>query len=148
MVTVASPVEGTLVALDDVADDVFAKRMMGDGIAIQPTGDTVRAPVAGRIAKLFPGGHAFAVSTPDGVDVLVHLGLDTSGRKGDGFHVDVAEGDQVTVGQDMETMELSRLRDEGVDMTTVVIVISGQEPNLDRTDGEVEIGDALFTVPA
>ncbi|HUH06239.1 MAG TPA: PTS glucose transporter subunit IIA [Egibacteraceae bacterium] len=145
MTVVASPLAGRVIALDDVADPVFAGRIMGDGVALAPSDGRLAAPVAGRIEKLFPGGHGVAIETPDGLQVLVHLGLETVQLHGDGFTVHAAEGQDVQVGDLLVTADLDRLHDLGVDVTSPVVVISGQSLTVVGT-GEVQIGDPLLEV--
>jgi glucose-specific phosphotransferase system IIA component len=123
--TLGSPFTGEVVPLEEVADDVFSQRIMGDGVAVLPSEGRVVAPVAGTLGKLFEGGHGFAIETPDGVQVLVHIGLDTVHLKGDGFTVKASEGDEVSVGDAIVTVDLDRMRELGIDMVSPVVVISG-----------------------
>lgn len=96
-VQVLSPLTGKIVALDDVPDPVFSGRLLGDGVAILPSVGEVRAPVAGRIEALFPTGHALGIRSQGGLEVLVHLGVDTSRLRGV-FRPRVAIGQEVTAG--------------------------------------------------
>jgi glucose-specific phosphotransferase system IIA component len=145
MSVVASPLTGRVVPLDDVADDVFAERVMGDGVALQPGHGEVRAPVAGVVAKLFRGGHAFVVQTDDGLEVLTHIGLDTVALEGEGFATHVAEDDRVAAGDLIVTVDLEHLGGKGVDLTSPVVVIS---PHTRRTvaGDDVETGAPLLEV--
>ena len=145
MTAVASPLSGRVVPLDEVADPVFAGRVMGDGVAVIPDDGAVLAPVAGTIEKLFPGGHAIALQTASGVQVLVHVGLDTVHLHGEGFAVHTAEGDRVEAGALLVTLDLDRLRAIGVDLTSPVVVISG-EPLDVVAAGTVRAGDPLLQV--
>jgi glucose-specific phosphotransferase system IIA component len=143
--TVLSPITGRVVALDEVADDVFSQRIMGDGLAVIPADGKVVAPTNGRIEKLFPGGHGLAIETPDGVQVLVHLGLETVRLKGDGFTVHTEEGDDVTAGQQLVTMDLERMAELDIDTVSPVVVISDHVVS-DPVSGQVTAGDRLFDV--
>lgn len=145
MTAVAAPLAGRVVDLDDVPDDVFAGRIMGDGVAIAPRDGTVTSPVDGRIEKLFPGGHGIAIETSDGVQILIHIGLDTVELKGDGFTVHVSEGDDVTAGAALVTADLQRLGELGKDAISPVVVISGHSVEV-LASGEVEAGDSLLRV--
>lgn len=145
MTTVWSPLTGRIVLLQDVNDEVFAERVMGDGVAIAPTDGTVVAPVEGRIVKLFPGGHAIALQTADGLQVLVHVGIDTVHLKGDGFEVHAADGDEVKVGDRLVTVDLTRLEELGVDSTSPIIIISG-EPARVVVDEAAVAGQPLLEV--
>src|SRR2546423_10316563 len=84
-IEVLAPLDGTVVDLESVPDEVFAQKMAGDGVAIDPSGRVAVAPVTGNLVKLFPGGHAFGISTGDGVELIVHIGLDTVELQGEGF---------------------------------------------------------------
>lgn len=144
-VTVHSPLSGTAVPLEHVDDQMFAERVMGDGVAIRPDGPAVTAPVAGTLAKLFPGGHGMAIETAEGVQVLVHIGLDTVQLDGDGFEVIATEGATVAVGDLLVRVDLDRLADLGVDAISPVVVISDHEVGR-VAEGRVEPGDPLFDV--
>jgi glucose-specific phosphotransferase system IIA component len=142
---VASPLSGEVVALDDVADDVFAQRVMGDGVAVRPTEEDVVAPISGTIEKLFSGGHGFAVEDSAGLQVLVHVGLDTVHLKGEGFTVHAAEGARVEAGDRIVSVDLQAMRDKGIDMVSPVVVLSGQPVEV-RATGAVARGDELLRV--
>jgi len=142
-IAVASPFTGKVVPLEEVADDVFSQRVMGDGVAVLPSEGRVVAPVAGTVGKLFEGGHGFAIETPDGLQVLVHVGLETVHLKGDGFTVKTNEGDEVVAGDEMVTVDLDRMRELGIDMVSPVVVISGQDVTVSSSD-EVSAGDPLL----
>jgi len=142
-IVLASPFTGKVVLLEEVADDVFSQRVMGDGVAVLPSEGRVVAPVAGTVGKLFEGGHGFAIETPDGLQVLVHVGLETVHLKGDGFTVKTNEGDEVAAGDEMVTVDLDRMREFGIDMVSPVVVISGQDVTV-RASDEVSAGDPLL----
>jgi len=142
-IALASPFTGKLVPLEEVADDVFSQRVMGDGVAVLPSEGRVVAPVAGTVGKLFEGGHGFAIETPEGLQVLVHVGLETVHLEGDGFTVKTNEGDEVAAGDEMVTVDLDRMRELGIDMVSPVVVISGQDVTVKASD-EVSAGDPLL----
>jgi glucose-specific phosphotransferase system IIA component len=143
LTTVLSPISGRVVPLDDVADEVFSQRVMGDGLAIAPSSGEVVAPVGGRIEKLFPGGHGLAIETPDGVQVLVHVGLETVHLKGDGFTVHTSEGRDVTPGELLVTVDLDRMAELDVATVSPVVVLSGHEVG-NPASGLVAAGERLF----
>ncbi|MDP8978140.1 MAG: glucose PTS transporter subunit IIA [Actinomycetota bacterium] len=146
MTIVASPFTGDVVALDDVADEVFASRTVGDGVAISPTGARVVAPIAGTVAKAFRGGHGWAIETDDGLQVLVHVGLDTVRLEGDGFTPRAGEGDEVVVGDPLVGVDWDRLRELGVDTVSPVVVLSGHAVTVVAGPGGVHAGDPLLEV--
>jgi glucose-specific phosphotransferase system IIA component len=143
--TVKSPLSGTVVPLEEVADEVFSERVMGEGVAVRPTGGKVLAPAAGTIEKLFPGGHGVVIETPEGLQILVHVGLDTVELKGDGFKVHAAEGETVGEGRLLVTVDLDRMAELEVDLVSPVVVISGHRVEA-VASGDVAAGDDLFEV--
>jgi glucose-specific phosphotransferase system IIA component len=143
MVAVASPFSGRVVPLDEVDDEVFSERVMGDGVAVRPSSGEVVAPLSGRIEKLFKGGHGLAIEDEDGLQILVHIGLETVKLKGDGFTVHAAEGDTVVTGDLIVTVDLGRMNELGIDLVSPVVVISGHGVT-NQASGEVELGDQLF----
>ncbi|MBW3602382.1 MAG: glucose PTS transporter subunit IIA [Actinobacteria bacterium] len=146
MTVVTSPFTGDVVVLDDVADEVFASRTVGDGVAVSPTGAQVVAPVAGTVAKAFRGGHGWAIETGDGLQVLVHVGIDTVRLEGDGFTPRAAEGDEVAVGDPLVGVDWDRLRELGVDTVSPVVVLSGHTVTVVAGSGGVRAGDPLLEV--
>jgi glucose-specific phosphotransferase system IIA component len=142
---IASPLTGTVVALDDVRDEVFAERVMGNGAAVLPTDGKVVAPLDGSIAKLFQGGHGFAIENDAGLQVLVHVGIDTVHLKGEGFTVHAKEGDDVKAGDHIVTVNLQKMTEKNIDMTSPVVVISGESSTI-IADKEVAAGDVLLSV--
>ena len=95
---VYSPIKGKHVALSEVSDPVFAQKMMGEGSAILPEDNRVLAPVSGTLTTVFPTKHAYGIKTDDGLEVLIHIGIDTVELNGEHFDVHVKQGDTVTVG--------------------------------------------------
>lgn len=147
MTTIASPLTGTVVMLSDVDDPVFAERVMGDGVAIAPSDGRVVSPVDGTIERLFPGGHGIALQTADGVQVLVHVGLETVKLRGEGFTVHASEGDTVATGDLLVTVDLDRLAALGVDAVSPVVVISGHTVRA-LASGAIAAGEPLLAVAA
>ncbi len=127
-----APMSGRLVPLEEVPDPVFAERMAGDGVAIEPepeaspaSGDrsvTVVAPCDGLLAVLFPGGHAMAIAGPGGLEVIVHVGLDTVELAGAGFEVLARQGDRIRAGQPLVRFDPAALRDRGKRALSPVLV--------------------------
>ncbi|HLN60403.1 MAG TPA: glucose PTS transporter subunit IIA [Symbiobacteriaceae bacterium] len=128
--TLVSPLTGRVVPLELVPDPVFAGRLAGDGVAIEPASDQVVAPVSGRVALVFPGGHAVGFVTDEGLEILLHLGIDTVGLHGRGFGMSVAEGDRVTAGQVIGQFDLTAVAGQGKLLVTPLLVT-----NMDRCDG-------------
>ncbi|MET0955631.1 MAG: beta-glucoside-specific PTS transporter subunit IIABC [Cryobacterium sp.] len=143
---VSAPMTGTLVSLDDVPDITFSKRLVGDGTAIRPTSGAVTSPVDGIVATLFPTKHAVAVRSDSGVEVLIHVGLDTVNLKGAGFTAHVAVGDRVSVGDLLLDVDLAAVGATHNTLSVVVITNSAKYTVDPGTTGPVRSGDALISV--
>jgi PTS system glucose-specific IIA component len=145
---ILAAVSGTAVPLSEVADEVFAQGMAGEGGAIVParSGEAI-APASGTLVKLFEGGHAFGIETDDGVELIVHVGLDTIELRGAGFEKVATEGDRVEAGQPIVRFDLEEIRAGGYDPVTPVVVTNPDEhPVSGVRTGEVSTGDPLFEV--
>jgi sugar PTS system EIIA component len=145
---ILAAVSGTAVPLSEVADEVFAQGMAGEGGAIVParSGEAI-APASGTLVKLFEGGHAFGIETDDGVELIVHVGLDTIELRGAGFEKVATEGDRVEAGQPIVRFDLEEIRAGGYDPVTPVVVTNADEhPVGDIKTGEVSAGDPHFEV--
>ena len=117
-----SPIEGTAVALSDVPDPIFAAGKLGEGVAIEPTGTTVVAPAAGKVAATYPSGHAVGLKLENGIELLIHVGLDTVNLDGKGFSVKVAKGDVVAAGDALIEFDPEIIKEAGYPLITPVIV--------------------------
>lgn len=103
---VDAAVDGELIPITEVKDDVFSTKMLGDGYAIKPTSGEIHSPVEGDISTLFPTKHAIGIKTKEGLEILVHLGIDTVELNGAPFKMEIQKGDHVTPGQLLGTMDL------------------------------------------
>jgi PTS system beta-glucosides-specific IIC component len=119
---VRAAVAGHVVPLDDVDDKVFASRALGEGVGIVPSEGTIHAPVSGVLATVASTGHAYGIRTDDGVEALVHAGIETVRLEGEGFHVLVARGERVEAGDRLATIDLDAVRAAGYDPTIIVVV--------------------------
>jgi sugar PTS system EIIA component len=147
-VQILAPISGEVVPLTQVPDEVFAEGMAGDGGAIIPgaSGEAV-APVTGLLVRLFEGGHAFGITTEEGVDVIVHLGLDTIQMESEGFEKLATEGDRVEVGQPIVRYDLYAIQNAGYDPVTPVVVSNQDDhPVQNLRTGKVEAGEPMFEV--
>ena len=143
---VLAPISGRAVPLAEVADEVFAEGMAGQGCAIVPeaSGEAV-APVSGILVKLFEGGHAFGIATDGGIEMIVHLGLDTIELRGKGFERIATEGDRVEAGQPIVRFDLDEIRAGNYDPVTPVLVTNDEDhPVTGVRTGEVQAGELLF----
>lgn len=112
---------GTVESITEAPDEVFSQKMMGDGFIVAPSSDEVVAPVSGTIETIFPTKHAVAIKTAEGIDVLVHMGIDTVELKGSAFDVKVKEGQQIQAGDILATMNRRQVKEAGKD--TVILVV-------------------------
>ena len=122
---VYSVADGQVVALEQVKDPVFAQKMMGDGFAVEPANGNIVSPVSGTVSSIFPTKHAIGLVTEAGLEVLVHIGLDTVSLEGKPFTVHVAEGQKVAAGDLLVTADLDAIRAAGRETSTVVVFTNG-----------------------
>ncbi|ACR70068.1 PTS N-acetyl glucosamine transporter subunit IIABC [Edwardsiella ictaluri] len=120
--TLVSPITGEVVALSEVPDEAFASKAVGDGLAVRPTDKMVVAPANGTVVKIFNTNHAFCLESDDGVEVVVHMGIDTVALNGQGFKRLVEEGDVVKVGQPVLELDLDYLNAHARSMISPVVV--------------------------
>ncbi|NLY62969.1 MAG: PTS glucose transporter subunit IIA [Erysipelothrix sp.] len=118
-----SPIKGKVVALETVNDPVFSEKMMGEGIAIIPEDSLVLSPVSGTVTSVFPTKHAFGLESEDGLELLIHIGLDTVKLNGEYFDAKVSQGDKVTVGDVLVSVDFSKVLEAGYDIVTPLIII-------------------------
>ncbi len=145
---ITSPLRGWATTLDEVPDPVFAQRMMGDGVAIQPLGDTVVAPFDGEIVTLHEAGHAISLRSAEGAQVLIHIGLDTVMLKGEGFTPLVAIGQTVSRGDPLIRFDLDAVAQAATSLITPVIVTNAEAFAISRrtTDSAIGACEALMTL--
>ena len=118
---VYSVADGEVIALEQVKDPVFSQKMMGDGFAVEPANGNIVSPVSGTVSSIFPTKHALGLVTEAGLEVLVHIGLDTVSLEGKPFTVHVAEGQKVAVGDLLVTADLEAIREAGRETSTIVV---------------------------
>lgn len=144
LVQVMSPLAGTAVAISEVPDPVFAGGVMGPGVAIEPSGDTVVSPGAGLVVAAQPTGHAFGLQLDNGAEILIHVGIDTVNLKGEGFDVKVKNGDRVETGTPLVVFDRAVIEKAGYPLITPVIVLNGDSF---ETVDPVELGEVAAGAP-
>ncbi len=149
--TVAAPLAGEVKPITETPDPVFAEKMMGDGFCVFPAvadGVTVVSPVAGEVINLFPTAHAVGIRAADGLEVLVHVGIDTVKLQGRGFEALVAQGDRVAAGQPLLRVDLASIQGDVPSLATPVLLTNLDDKRKWRLDrqGPVEAGDPVATV--
>ena len=144
--TLAAPVKGTLVALSDVPDEVFASGTMGQGIAIEPEENVVKSPVAGTVSLVYPTGHAIGITSDKGAEILIHIGIDTVNLKGKHFKALIEQGQKVTVGTPLVEFDYQAIQAAGYAPTVMMIVTNSDQYQVEtRSDGATD-DDALMTL--
>ena len=146
--SVYAPLNGKAVALDQVPDEVFSGKVLGDGVGIIPSDGKVYSPVNGKISSVAETLHAYGFSSEDGLEILVHVGLDTVALKGEGFKSYVNEGDKVRVGDLVAEVDLELLKAKGINPITPVLVCDGGDDKvMSAMSGAVKAGcDAVITL--
>lgn len=143
-----APITGRIIPIEEVPDHVFAHKVVGDGLAIEPTGALIVAPCDGVIGKIFTTNHAFSIETPSGIELFVHFGIDTMALNGEGFKRLAKEGQQVQMGEPIMELDLALLNSTAKSIITAVVISSMDDVSqLEKCDGNVEAGvDRLMTV--
>ncbi|MCT4663455.1 MAG: PTS glucose transporter subunit IIA [Tissierellales bacterium] len=143
---IKSPIKGQFVLLENVPDPVFAQKMVGDGIAIELDENMVKAPIDGEVVNVFPTKHAIGIKNSDGVEMLIHVGLDTVELKGEGFECFVEAGDIISIGQNLLKVDLEYLKKNGKSLISPIIITNmGSFENLRVIQHEsVNFGDLII----
>ncbi len=148
VVTIASPLNGLVRKLEEAPDEVFSRKMLGDGVIIEPTEGTVYAPEDGTVTMLFDTKHAVGYKTDSGVELLIHVGIDTVKLNGEGFQVAVKVGEHLKKGDVIMNFDMEKIRGAATAMSTPIIcteLSDGQKITVLRY-GEVQVGEALMTI--
>ncbi len=140
-----SPVEGKVMELSEVEDKVFSQGMMGNGFAVELTSGTVRAPFSGEVTVVFPTGHAIGMKRADGLEVLIHIGMDTVELNGKGFSLQVKQGDYVSVGDVLVEVDLDYIQSEGKSLVSPIVFPNGQVVSL-NVQGNIKTGQDVVTI--
>ena len=149
-IEIASPLDGKVIALKDVDDEVFASGVTGKGIAMIPENNEVKSPVDGTVTVLFPSKHAVGITTPSGVEVLVHIGLNTVMLNGEGFTAFVKQGDKVSKGQKLLEFDKEFIKSKGCSLQSPVIVTNADQFKDIIIDEKAELktGEEAFEILA
>lgn len=143
-----NPVDGDVISIEDVADPVFAQKMMGDGSGVQPSNGQIYSPINGKVTSVFPTKHALGLEADNGVEVLVHIGIDTVELEGGPFEIHVSEGDKVTPETLLATVNFDAVKQAGKG-DTVIIVFTNMDAVEDYTlsnTGTLTHGDTIGKV--
>ncbi|QWL04174.1 PTS glucose transporter subunit IIA, partial [Shewanella indica] len=147
-IKVYAPISGDIVAIEKVPDVVFAEKIVGDGIAIEPKGQFMLAPIDGTIGKIFETNHAFSIESPQGLELFVHFGVGTIELRGKGFKRLAQEGQDVKAGEPILEFDLEFLKDQVNSLLTPVVLANMEDVKyLEKRQGSVSAGkDVIFTV--
>jgi sugar PTS system EIIA component len=133
VVEIHSPLDGEAIPLEEVPDPVFAQKMMGDGLAIIPKNGKVVSPVNGKVVQIFPTNHAVGLVSEEGLEILIHIGLETVELNGKGFEVAVSAGETVKVGDPLLNVDLDYLEQKHKEIVTPIVIT-----NMLNKAGELE----------
>lgn len=119
---IMSPLNGKVVPITEVPDPTFSEKMLGDGVAIIPTDGKLFSPVDGEVVQLFPTKHAIGIKTKQGLEILIHIGLETVTMKGEGFKAHVKQGDPVKTGQPLIDFSIDLIEKKASSAITVIVI--------------------------
>ncbi|MCH4008281.1 PTS sugar transporter subunit IIA [Companilactobacillus sp.] len=132
--TLTAPIDGQLIPLEKVQDSVFSQKMMGDGFAVEPSDDKIVSPVSGTVESIFPTKHALMIQSKRGLEIMVHLGIDTVELNGEPFEIEVKKGDQIEQGSAIGEMDIDAIKAKQK-LPTVIVIVS----NMDQVKNISEI---------
>lgn len=141
-----SPLDGELLPLSEVKDEVFSSGAMGEGVAIEPSQGVLHAPANGRVVMAFPTGHAIGMKTKDGAEILMHIGMDTVNLQGKGFETLVDKGDEVKAGDELVKFDIDEIHSAGYIVTTSIVVTNSKDYEKVSVvrQGEVKVGQEIL----
>lgn len=144
-VALLAPADGTVVALEKTSDPIFSKGAMGEGFGLTPNDNKVVAPVGGTISMIADTKHAIGITTEDGLEVLVHMGVDTVSLKGEPFSVLVENGQTIKPGQDIANMDIDFIKNKGLDTTIMTLITNSFDKisGIDLTEGVAKAGEVV-----
>lgn len=147
-IVISSPIEGVAAALSTAPDEAFAGKMMGDGAVVTPVDSIVRAPENGEVLFVFDTKHAIGFKTDSGINLLIHLGIDTVNLNGKGFEIFVTNGQKIKKGEPMVILDLNYLRENAPSIVSPIVCTELKENQKIRllTEGEIKAGEGLFAV--
>lgn len=141
-----SPLDGTVMPLAEVKDEVFSSGAMGQGVAVEPTNGLLRAPADGKMVMTFETGHAVGMKSNDGAEILIHIGMDTVNLQGKGFETLVQKGQEVKAGDPLVKFDIDAIKEAGYTVTTPIVITNSKEYGQVRqvAFGEVKTGDKIL----
>ena len=126
-IVIGSPVAGSLVSIKEVSDPTFGEEILGKGVAVIPSANHIYVPIDGKVATVFPTGHAVAVTGHDGTEILIHVGLDTVKLNGEHFTIHAEENQEVKKGDLLLEADLEQIKAAGYDIITPIVICNSDE---------------------
>lgn len=144
-ITLLAPANGEVLALSKTSDPIFSQGVMGQGFGLTPVDGNVVAPVSGKVSMVAETKHAIGINTEDGLEVLVHMGVDTVGLNGEPFEVKVETGQEIKAGDPIATMDLDKIKEKNLDTTIMTLVTNSAQKldGLDLTEGTAKAGEIV-----
>lgn len=146
---IKAPINGNIVSIEQVPDPTFSQKMMGDGVAIEPTDGKVVSPIEGKVVQVFPTKHAIGLKSKNGLELLIHIGLETVNMQGEGFTAHVSEGDKVKVGDPLVDFDLELVKDKANSILTPIVITNGDDvaSKIEKSEGTIAQGEtSVMTV--
>lgn len=146
--SLVAPVDGELIKIEDVSDEVFSTKVMGDGFAIVPSSDSIVSPVNGEITSVFPTKHAISITDEKGLEILLHLGIDTVELEGKPFEILVSQGQKVSTGEILVRMDRDAISNNGKKDTVILVLPRKENAAFDPVISEkkVKSGEPLVSI--
>lgn len=150
IMTITSPIEGEIIALKDVKDEAFSSGGLGKGVAIIPHNGRITAPLSGVVTALFPTLHAIGITGDNGIELLIHVGIDTVNLNGKGFKACVSQGDAIVVGQTLLEVDIAYLKENGYEIQTPIIITNSNQYTdvIIEKYGMIKTGNELMKIIA
>jgi glucose-specific phosphotransferase system IIA component len=148
-IVLKSPLTGKVLHISKTPDDVFAEKMLGDGVAIEPTEGVVYSPVDGEITQIFlPSKHAIGITSKDGLEILIHIGLETVKMNGEGFEALIKQGDKVKEGQELIRFDIRKIKEKAKSTITPVLITNMHDIKGLKVikDGNIEAKEDLIII--
>lgn len=144
-IEIFAPVSGEIVNIEDVPDVVFSKKIVGDGIAIKPSGNKIVSPLNGTIGKILDSKHAFSILSEDGVELFVHFGIDTIKLKGEGFKKIAQDNQKVKIGDNIILFDLNILEKKARSILTPVVISNMEKfKTIEKSSGSIIAGETII----
>nr|WP_231507780.1 PTS glucose transporter subunit IIA [Bacillus sp. UNC41MFS5] len=140
------PIEGVIIPITEVPDQVFSQKMMGDGFAIVPSKGSVVSPVDGEVMSVFPTKHAIGIKSNQGYEILIHVGMDTVNLKGEGFTVLVKDGEKITKGQEILKFDLDFIKKSAPSTVTPIIFTNLTKLNVIKQGHSSQGQDGILSI--